>query len=86
MILGNKKFFTLTEVASAIRRLKSGQTPGQDEIRPEMLKALNGEGVSDGIDTWKTPNDWQAYVIIPTYKKGVCKERTNYRGISPSAF
>ena len=42
---GKEEVFTLTEVAIAIRRLKSGKVVGKNEIRPEMSKALNGEGV-----------------------------------------
>ena len=86
---GKDEVFTLTEVAAAIRELKSGKAAGQDEIRPEMLKALNGEGVC-----WltrmcqvewklgKTPKDRETGVIIPIYKKDDRKECTNYRGIS----
>ena len=40
---GNEKVFTLTEVAVTIGELKSERAAGEDEIRPEMLKALNGE-------------------------------------------
>jgi len=32
-------------VAMAIGRLKSGKAAGEDEIRPEMLKVLNSEGI-----------------------------------------
>ena len=35
----------MTEVAAAIQGLKSEKTAGEDEIRPEMLIALN-EGVN----------------------------------------
>ena len=37
--------FTWTEVAAAIQGLKSRKDAGEDEIQPEMLKALNGEGI-----------------------------------------
>ena len=56
---GKEEVFTLTEVAAAIRGLKSGKAASEDEIRPKMLKTLNGgvrwfdEGVSGGVKTWK---------------------------------
>ena len=40
-----KENFKLTEVAVAIRGLKSGKAAGEDKIQLEILKALNGEGV-----------------------------------------
>ena len=40
-----EEVFTLTEMAVAIRGLKTGKAAGEDEIRPEMLKALNEKGV-----------------------------------------
>ena len=43
--LGEKEFFTATEVAKAIKRIKFKIAAGEDEIRSEMLKALTGEGI-----------------------------------------
>ena len=40
-----KEVFTLTKVAAAIRGLKFRKAAGEDEIRLEMLKALNKERV-----------------------------------------
>ena len=39
---GKEEIFALTEVAAAIWELKSGKATGEDEIRLEMSKALNG--------------------------------------------
>ena len=41
---GKEEVFTLTEMVAAIQGLKSGKVLGKEKIRPEMLKALNGEG------------------------------------------
>ena len=38
--LGEEKVFTAAEVAMTIKGIKSGKTAGENEIRPEMLKAL----------------------------------------------
>ena len=38
MHLEEKEVFSTTEVATAIKGIKSGKTAGKDEIRPEMLK------------------------------------------------
>ena len=43
--LGRTRFFTAAEVATAIKRIKSGKAAGEDKIRPEMLKVLTGEGI-----------------------------------------
>ena len=87
--LGEDEVFTAAEVATAIKGIKSGKAAGEDEIRPEMLKALTGEGILWSTRVcqvaWKfgkTPRDWQTGVIIPIFKKGDCKQCTNYRGIS----
>ena len=84
--LGEKEVFTAAEVATAIKGIKSA---GDDEIRPEMLKALTGEGILWLTRVcqvaWKfgqTPRDWQTGVIIPIFNKGDRKQCTNYREIS----
>ena len=82
-------FTAAAEVATAIKGIKSGKAAGEDEIRPEMLKALTGEGIlwltrvcQVAWKLGKTPRDWQTGVIIPIFKKGDRKQCTNYRGIS----
>ena len=84
-----EEVFTAAEVATAIKGTKSGKAAGEDEIRPEMLKALTGEGI-----LWltrvchvawkfgKTFRNCQTGVIIRIFKKGDRKQCTNYRGIS----
>ena len=87
--LREEEVFTAAEVATLINGIKSGKAAGEDEIRPEMLKAMTGGGI-----LWltrvcqvvwklgKIPRDWQTGVIIPIFKKGDRKQCTNYRGIS----
>ena len=86
---GEEAVLTASEVSTAIKALKSGKAAGEDEIRPEMLKALNREGVlwltrvcQVAWTLGKAPKDWQTGVIIPIFKKGNRKDCTNYRGIS----
>ena len=43
--LGEEEVFTTAEVATAIKGIKSGKAAGDDEIRPERLKALTGDGI-----------------------------------------
>ena len=87
--LGEDKVFTAAEVATAIKWIKSGKAAGEDEIRPEMLKALTGEGIfwltrvcQVAWKLGKTPRDWQTGMIIPIFKKRDRKQCINYRGIS----
>ena len=87
--LGEEEVFTATEVATAIKGIKSGKAAGEDEIRPEMLKVLTGEGIfwltrvcQVAWKFGKTPRDWQTGVIIPIFKKADRKQCTNYSGLS----
>ena len=73
--LREDEVFTAAEVATAIKGIKSGKAAGEDEIRPEMLKALTGEGIlwltrvcQVAWKLGKTPRDWQTGVIIPIFK------------------
>ena len=43
---GRSSFISVGEVNEVVKQLHSGKAPGVDEIRPEMLKALNVEGLS----------------------------------------
>jgi len=68
---------TAREVATAIGRLKSRKAAGEEEIRPEMLKALNSEVIiwltkvcQVAWKLGKTPKECQTGVIIPIFKKG----------------
>jgi len=86
---GEEEVFKAREIAAAIGRLKSRKSAGEDEIRPEMLKALNSERIlwltrvcQVAWKFGKTPKEWQTGVIIPIFKKGDRKQCTNYRGIS----
>ena len=81
--------FAAAEVATAFKGIKSGKAAGEDEIRPEMLNALTGDGIlwltrvcQVAWKLGKTPRDWQTGVINPIFKKGDRKQCTNYRGIS----
>ena len=42
---GKEEVFPLTEVATALRGLKSGKSAGKNKIRPELLMAFNGKEV-----------------------------------------
>ena len=73
----------------AIKGIKFEKAASEDKIRPEMLKALTGEGIlwltRVSQVAWKygkAPRDWQTGVIILIFKKRDRKQCTNYRGIS----
>ena len=59
-------FSLLQKMATTIKGINSGKAAGEDEIRPEMLKALTGEGIfwltrvcQVAWKFGKTPRDWQ---------------------------
>ena len=80
---------TEADANAVIKSLKTGKAPGEDDIRPEMLKAMNIYGVrwltrvcKVACSTGQAPKQWQTSVIIPIHKKGDKRKCTNYRGIS----
>ena len=72
------------EVAEVVRKLLGGRAPGVDEVRPEILKALDVVGLS-----WLTrlcsiawtsgavPLDWQTGVVVLLFKKGELPGKVN---------
>ena len=87
--LGEAPPISLAEVAEVVKELFSGKAPVVDEIRSEMLKALDIVGLS-----WLTrlfnvawgsgtvPVAWQTGVVVPIFKKGHRRVCSNYRGIT----
>lgn len=70
-------FILLAEVSEVIKQLLSGKVPWADKIRPEMLKALDPEGLSRltclfivTCRSGKVPMDWQTGMVVPVFKKG----------------
>ena len=71
---------TKEEIIAAIRNLKNGKAPGQDQQNAELFKChpelalplftkiWNGDGI---------PNDWNKGVIIPIPKKGTLSDCNN---------
>ena len=87
--IGEEICLTKAELITAIKCVKADKAPGKDDIRPEMLKAMNNLGVRWLIHVfqvaWKTgkvTKQWQISVLIPIHKKGDTRKCTNYRGIS----
>lgn len=81
--------FLEEEVATAIKNLKKGKSPGEDNITAEMIQA-GEEGSVKMMHTLcnqiyheaQSPADWGKAIIVPIHKKGDKKECNNYRGIS----
>ena len=91
--IGEKIHPTEAVVNTAIKSLKAGKAPGEDDIRSKMLKAMNNFEVRWLTRVfqvaWKTgevPKQWQTSVLIPIYKKRDKKKCTNYWGIFMLSF
>ena len=85
--------FKLSELNSALRKLKARKSPGPDNIHNEMLKHLGSHSklvILDFINlTWsqgKLPSSWKIATIKPILKKGKPEEDlSSYRPISLSS-
>lgn len=80
---------SLQEVDSAIQKLKTGKSPGEDGIPPEILKCCSGILAPWILRilllVWEhevIPQDWSDAIILPFYKKLDKTNCKNYRGIS----
>jgi hypothetical protein len=83
------KVITRAEIEDALKKEKDGKSPGLDEIRSEMIKALEEVGVewlfilfNKMWDEKRVPDDFLQLVLVPIPKKGDLKKCANYRGIS----
>ena len=65
------------EVEMVVEKLKRHKSPGNSEIRPELIKA-GGRTIRFGVHqlntfVWnkeKLPEEWKESIIVPIYKKG----------------
>jgi hypothetical protein len=82
---------TMAELASAVKKLKSGKAGGSSGILPEMVKAsyCREEFLTALLDLvhtvweqWQVPRDWSDAILIPIPKKGDLSRCDNWRGIS----
>ena len=80
---------TKEEIVAAIKTLKNGKSPGQDNLDAELFKA-EPELAADILQplftaVWenkKVPDDWTKGVIVKIPKKGALNDCNNWRGIT----
>ncbi|MFN9115920.1 MAG: RNA-directed DNA polymerase [Bacteroidota bacterium] len=81
-----------SEIADALRRLRSHKAAAEDNIIGEMVK-FGGEIMHVVLTrllnfifyTLWIPEEWNVGVIVPLYKKGPRSDPDNYRGITVSS-
>uniref|UniRef100_A0A8D8RWT4 Craniofacial development protein 2 n=1 Tax=Cacopsylla melanoneura TaxID=428564 RepID=A0A8D8RWT4_9HEMI len=78
-----------SDVEFAMKFLKTGKSPGNDEISGELLKHAGIVGVHWIYRLFRKiwnkkqiPIEWKDGIIIPLFKKGDRKRCCNYRGIT----
>ena len=77
------------EIITAIKNLKNGKSPGQDNLDAELFKAdpeLSADILQPLFTTiWEEeviPEDWTKGIIIKIPKKGALNDCNNWRGIT----
>ena len=80
---------TEKEILAAIKRIKTNQSPGYDNIHPFFLKNCMHYLISplkviynQSLIQSKLPDLWKTGLIIPIFKKGDVKNIKNYRPIT----
>jgi len=79
----------MSEIRTALQKLRSGKAAGPDQIISEFLKASEAQVLpfltslfnkmfQEGI----FPTEWTKSIIVPLHKKGDRDNPDNYRGIS----
>lgn len=85
-----KHGITMSELMTAIKKLKKKKSPGPDNITNEMLQHLGSAAIQKLLDiynmSWTTgqvPQCWREATMIPVLKKGKNKSKAlSYRPIS----
>jgi hypothetical protein len=84
-----ENLITSDELAKALKLMKNGKCPGEDNMNSELykyapkefklrlLKFLNNIYTKNSI-----PNEWRNASVIPIFKRGDRRDPKNYRGIS----
>ena len=77
------------EMIDVISKMKNGKAPGIDNITAELIKNGRPELLQRIFDlllqVWdqeRMPEEWEIGIICPVFKKGDCRECSNYRGIT----
>lgn len=79
----------MEELLVCMKKLKNGKAAGDDDLTPEMMKALPAFGIRELhrliVNIWErkeVPDSWRNAIIVPLLKKGSPTDPANYRGIS----
>ena len=80
---------TEDEVLNAVKRLKSGKSPGEDGFEPAFYKGIFPIAKEHILNLFNCiynlgyfPKMWSSSLIVPIHKKGSYADPNNYRGIS----
>ena len=80
---------TLDEVKKALKRQKSGKSPGVDNINAEMMRSSSEDAALALLSLFNrvlaegtVPTDWKRSLIVKIPKKGDLSVCDNYRGVS----
>jgi hypothetical protein len=76
---------TYEEMSEVISKMKNGKAPGIDNITLELIKN-GGTEILQRIfklllqiwDQERMPEEWEIGIICPIFKKGDCRECSNY--------
>ena len=76
----------ISEVRSALKRTRSGNAAGVDQVRPELLKSDMETTICRLVELynkiWETetwPKTWKQGIIVKIFKKGDLKDCYNWR-------
>jgi hypothetical protein len=81
----NVDAISIDELNTVLKNSKNQKTPGSDGINTELIKYAPQAFLYRFLDfiniCWRyghIPTEWTEAVIVPTFKKGDCKNCNNY--------